>query len=300
MGETAQQIELAVGHDVAASDCDTCGHVRVLHVPGSGCAGEIPNHGACDCRGYRPKQVPRVEAPWWRSRMAALDLETTSPDPLQARIVQAAIAFVGGGEKTDTTAFLVDAGVEIPAEATAIHKITTEMVRATGEPIAKAVPYLLETIKLAMDARWPLVLMNAPYDLTVIDREARRLGLGGLLNLGMVLDVGVLDKQCDEYVGYHRKGSRKLVDLCFHYGARIEGAHDATHDAMAAARIAYRIGQRFPSIGNQSLENLQALQAAWYRDQKQGLNAHWIKKGDQRRVDNYSWPMRSLSNGGAP
>lgn len=227
--------------------------------------------------------------PWYRKRLAAFDLETTAPDPLSARIVQAAIAFVGGNEATSTTAFLVDAGVEIPADATAIHKITTDQVRATGEPIAKAVPYLLDTIKLALDAGWPLVIYNAPYDLTVLRAETMRLGLPWPTTLPAIIDPLVLDKHFDRY----RRGSRKLVDVCRAYGAQLDAAHDACHDALAAARVAYQIAKKERHVGQNSLENLQPLQAEWYREQAKGLDEYFRKNG-KPGVDSFDWPIRRL------
>jgi DNA polymerase-3 subunit epsilon len=76
--------------------------------------------------------------------------------------------------------------------------------------------------------------------------------------------------------------------------ARIDGAHDACHDALAAARVAYRIGQRCPTLGKLELATLHERQIGWYREQAQGLQDYWIKKGDPRRVDSFSWPVREL------
>lgn len=39
---------------------------------------------------------------WHTGRLAAFDLETTSPNPDDARIVTACVAFVGGGLGTQT------------------------------------------------------------------------------------------------------------------------------------------------------------------------------------------------------
>src|ERR1700737_2331476 len=180
---------------------------------------------------------------WHLGRLAGFDVETTSADPLTARIVQAAFVLVGGGLATEQQEWLIRPDVPIPPEATAIHGIPDHAAQINGQDQSKALPEIAFRIARAAAEQIPLVVMNAPFDLTVLDNDLRRLGLGGFELRGYVIDPQVLDKQADEYVGYHRRGGRKLVDLCAHYEAKIEGAHNACHDALAAARVAYRIGQ---------------------------------------------------------
>jgi DNA polymerase-3 subunit epsilon len=230
--------------------------------------------------------------PWWRGRMMALDLETTNKDPMVARIVQAAIALVGADKPIERWSAICDPGIDIPEETTAIHKVTNEIARASGNHTIDVVEKLLQMLEVAAQDAIPTVIMNAPYDLTVLREEAIRCGRARpRFLLGPIIDIKVLDKQACE-LSHHRKGKRQLVDLCYHYDARIDGAHDATHDCIAAARVAYRIGQRFPTLGQMSLAELQINQARWYRQQAEGLQAHWDKKKDGRKVDNYDWPIR--------
>lgn len=232
--------------------------------------------------------------PWWQLRLCSIDTETTAPDPERARIVQACVAHVGGGIPTEARTWLVDPGVEIPAEATAIHGITTERARAEGTPAHVALPQIVEVIVAAVVAGEPLVIMNAPYDLTVIARESVRHGLVvPAHDNAFVIDPKVLDKMADAYVGFHRKGGRKLADLCTHYNAKLDGAHDAAHDAIAAARVAYRIGQRFAQLGELDLATLHDKQRLAYLEQAKSLEAYWKRKKDPRRPDNYDWPIRT-------
>lgn len=242
---------------------------------------------------------------WWEGRMVAFDLETTAPDPEDARIVTAAIALCGGGVQTETVTLLADPGVDIPAEATAVHGITTDHARAHGHPASDVVSAILAAIEPATGG-WPLVIFNARYDLTVLDRECRR---HGLPQLGpcWVVDPLVIDKHLDRY----RRGSRKLDAVCAHYGATLDGAHDAAYDALAAARVAYRIGQRGKVIrrvrnGHELLE-LQALQdqwesvrndlaglhraqIAWAQEQAEGLAEHFARQGKTETVRT-EWPV---------
>ena len=94
----------------------------------------------------------------------------------------------------------------------------------------------------------PLVVMNAPFDLTLLDRELRRHRASTLDHWFetkplRVLDPRVLDKHLDRY----RKGRRTLTDLCAHYGVVLEGAHDAAADALASMDVVRAVGRRFPA-----------------------------------------------------
>jgi DNA polymerase-3 subunit epsilon len=65
----------------------------------------------------------------------------------------------------------------IPAEATAIHGITTDEVRAHGRPAAEAIGEIVEALARALAAGIAVVAYNASFDFTVLDRECRRYGL---------------------------------------------------------------------------------------------------------------------------
>lgn len=229
---------------------------------------------------------------WHQRRMAFLDTETTGPVPENDRIVQACFGHAGGGQPTESKTWLVNPGVEISAGAIAVHGITNERVQAEGLAPSVALAELLDLLIAAVDQREPIVIMNAPFDLTIVKAEADRYQLAAPIENGLFVDPLVLDKHIDPY----RKGSRKLDALCQHYGARLDGAHDAAFDAIAAARVAYRIGQkifdRIPEFANIGPEELQEVQRRAYRAQAASLNEYWIKKGDQRRVDNFDWPVR--------
>lgn len=186
------------------------------------------------------------EPMWWEGRMATFDLETTSPLPEEARIVTASLAFVGGGLETEVHTWLTDPGVEIPEEASAIHGVTTEKAQEEGRPYDVVLDEVCDGLRTAVNECTVLVVFNARYDCTVIDREHRRaFGSGGLAELFgpgalPVFDPFVTDKQLDRY----RRGKRTLETQCEHWGVKLDGAHDAEFDAVAAARIAYRMGTR--------------------------------------------------------
>ena len=139
----------------------------------------------------------------------------------------------------------------------------------------------------------PLVVMNAPFDLTLLDRELRRHRASSLdrwfeANPLLVLDPRVLDKHLDRY----RKGRRTLTDLCAHYEVTLEGAHDAGADALASLEVVRALGRRFATrLERLSPGELHTLQATWHAAQARGLQAWFTRSGTPETV-NQDWPLR--------
>ena len=224
---------------------------------------------------------------WADGPMATYDLETTSPDPETARIVTATLAVVNTVPAAAPHQWLADPGIEIPAEATAIHGITTEHAREHG---AEAGSVAAE-IRAALASVWrrgaPVVIYNAPYDLTVLDRELVRYGMDGLGNIGPIIDPLVLDRAMDRF----RRGKRTLTAACEHYKVRLDGAHDSTQDALAAARVAWRIAQKYPQVGEMTLPELMTYQEEAHEAWAEGFSEYLARQGKSEVIDG-SWPIR--------
>lgn len=192
-------------------------------------------------------------SPWWDGPMLGFDLETTSADPEQARIVSAALVSIGeqvDGRDRDVERWstIVDPGAEIPQEAIDVHGITNERARQEGVPPGDALAHIVRTLTAMAKLRTPVVIMNARYDLTVTDRELRRLGdlfttlIPKLRDL-LVIDPIVIEKHLDRYRP-KRVASHSLEDCCRVWNVPLEGVtHDATFDAVAACRLAWRLGK---------------------------------------------------------
>ncbi|MFD9130198.1 3'-5' exonuclease [Kitasatospora sp. NPDC059571] len=232
--------------------------------------------------------------PWYEGPLASFDTETTGVDVEHDRIVSAALVLQSApGAPATTATWLADPGVPIPDGARAVHGITDEQVRAHGRPARTVVAELARALAEQALAGVPLVVMNAPYDLTLLDRELRRHrgsslteALGGLGML--VLDPRVLDKHVDRY----RKGRRTLTDLCAHYDVRLTGAHDASADATAALELVRALGARHPErLGALTAPELHLRQAVWHAAQARGLQDWFDRSGTPERVD-LAWPLR--------
>ena len=233
---------------------------------------------------------------WHEGALAGFDLETTSADPETALIVTAAIVTHAGVRKPDITKWLVNPGIEIPAEATAVHGITTEMARAKGvEPHIAAYEISAKLSSILLEGI-PLVIYNAPYDLTVLDRETRRHGQMPFADVlsagcpGCAVDPFALDKHLDPY----RKGSRTLTAACEHYRVTLDGAHDAGADAIAAMRVAWKVAARHPAIAAMSLTELHNLQVRAKAEQAASFQNYLRKQGSDEVIDG-SWPVKAFA-----
>lgn len=212
--------------------------------------------------------------------IAAFDLETTGPNPLSDRIVTAHLSLINPATGTiQPRDWLLNPGIDIPAGATAVHGITTEHAAEHGAEYAPGV----EEIAMALVAAWGsghiVVAFNGCFDLTMIHAESERLSIGGL-PLGPVVDPFVIDKRHDKY----RKGSRKLGDVCAHYGITLDNAHEAAADALAAARLAYKLLRRYHLAGKPA-EQLMHQQAGWYAEQQTGLAKYWRSEAEELTGD---------------
>lgn len=181
--------------------------------------------------------------------MVGFDLETTAPEPEDARIVSAALVLIGPAEEgkhrdVERRSWLVNPGVEIPEGAIEVHGITNERARAEGGPLAPVLAAIVEAFAHASVKGWPVVIHNARYDLTVADREIRRLGsplIADLLSKLLVVDPIAIDKHLWRYRS-KAEGSRRLADCCRVWNVPLAGVeHDATFDAIAACRLVWRL-----------------------------------------------------------
>ncbi|MFJ1842534.1 MULTISPECIES: 3'-5' exonuclease [unclassified Streptomyces] len=231
---------------------------------------------------------------WYEGPLAAFDTETTGVDVEEDRIVSAALVVQDtAGGRLRVTRWLVNPGVPVPAGATEIHGLTDDHLQRNGRWPAPVVEEIARALTEQCAAGRPLVVMNAPFDLTLLDRELRRhraSSLAGYLQNAplCVLDPRVLDKHLDRY----RKGRRTLTDLCELYGVALDGAHDAAADAAASLELVRAVGRRFSSrLERLTPPELHTLQAVWHAAQARGLQAWFAKNGTVEAVDP-AWPLR--------
>ncbi|KAK1183398.1 3'-5' exonuclease [Streptomyces sp. NBS 14/10] len=231
---------------------------------------------------------------WFEGPLAAFDTETTGIDVEQDRIVSAALVVQrGAGSLPEVRRWLVSPGIPVPEAASAIHGLTDAHLQRHGRWPAPVVDEVARALAEQSARGTPVVVMNAPFDLTLLDRELKRHRNASLstyvsLRSLAILDPRVLDKHLDRY----RKGRRTLTDLCAHYDVELTGAHDAAADAMAALEVVRAVGRRFTSrLGTMTPAELHDRQTVWYAAQARGLQAWFALNGSQEVCDP-AWPMR--------
>jgi len=226
--------------------------------------------------------------------LCAFDTETSGTDPESDRLVTACLAWVDGSgqEAPEVREWLAWPETDIPQAATDVHGITTAHAREHGLPSAQVVGEVADSLVESAARGVTIVAFNASFDLTLTDRETRRHGLDPLgpgleAAKALVVDPYVLDKALDPY----RKGKRTLADVAAHYKVRQEGAHTASGDAIAAARIAWKIAVVHPHVAQMSATELHAFQVRARLKQAESFRDYLRRQGRDEPVDG-SWPLR--------
>lgn len=226
-----------------------------------------------------------MSARWLPERVATFDTETTGVDPLNDRIVTATVLHVGREGLTHKREWLINPGVPISEGATKVHGITNEMA-ATGTPAADAIPDIATELLSAWALGLPVVVMSAPFDLTLINHELLRHGHEAL-TIGPVLDPLTIDRGCDPY----RKGSRKLDALAAHYCVKQDTAHSAVGDALTAARVVWKQAYTHSRLAGLSLDEMQTWQRERHAEWAGQFELYLRNQGKPETI-NREWPVR--------
>jgi DNA polymerase-3 subunit epsilon len=150
------------------------------------------------------------------------DLETTSAEPDQCRIVEMCFA----SSKEILLHTLVDPGTVISPSAIAVHGITKE--KLLGER-----PFLhyADIVQEIIDDRILVGFNNIHFDSVVLDRELTREGYPGLHKDGH----GIIDHREIDLFGVWKNAERRdLATAVQRFAFRVhEGAHGAANDVLA-------------------------------------------------------------------
>lgn len=156
---------------------------------------------------------------WHEQPLVAFDTETTGTDPHEDRIVTAAVVFIEPGRRPRSIQWIIDPGVEIPADAANVHGWTNQrLTEVIGRPdfalrtvngVTALIPRDVAIFEIAgqlaatIGRDHALVVHNAAYDLTLLEAEAERHDVPTLasrpLGIRGVVDPFVLEKQYDPY-----------------------------------------------------------------------------------------------------
>lgn len=156
-----------------------------------------------------------------------LDFETTSKQVANARIVQIATVKLGMDGKTEEKTYLINPQIPIPAESTAIHGITDEMVKnePTFKSFAKSFLKYLDGCDLAG-------YNSDRFDIPILVLELERSGL----EFPDDPERSFMDIYKYETV----KNPNTLANVYLRYtGEELKGAHDALADTKATVAVLF-------------------------------------------------------------
>ncbi|WP_417511776.1 3'-5' exonuclease [Microbacterium sp.] len=234
-----------------------------------------------------------LELPTWLGRIGVFDLETTGIDVGTDRIVTAYVGVLDShGDEVAARSWIADPGVPIPDGAAAVHGITTERAQREGRDAREVVAEIGASLSSLFAQGLPVVAYNASYDFSLLAHECRRHDVAILETPGPVIDPLVIDKAVDRY----RRGKRTLEFVAQHYGVTLDGAHEASADAIAAGRVAQAIARAFPLAT--SAQELHAQQIGWARTQAESLTEYFIRIGRIEPEDalDGQWPVREAAH----
>jgi DNA polymerase-3 subunit epsilon len=227
---------------------------------------------------------------WNQNALLGFDLETTGVDTNTDVPVSYSFVSFNHGACTKTKSGLINPGRVIPEGAIAVHGITNERARGEGADLKATVTEIRDILVRASRMGRPVVGMNVSYDLKMIDACSQRLTGVSLRDagwIGPVLDVLVIDRHYDKY----RKGSRKLIDLCAHYGVDTGDLHDALEDVQASIAVLLKQAELYPGLASMDIDVLFKSQQKWHRDWAEHYSGYLVSKGkDPLEESALVWP----------
>lgn len=159
-----------------------------------------------------------------KNPLVFFDLETTGINITTDRIVEISYLKVYPNGKEVSTTYLINPERPIPAESTAIHKITDEMVKdkPTFKEVAKIIAKDLEGCDIAG-------YNSNRFDVPLLMEEILRAGVDFDISHRKFIDVQTI---------FHKKEQRTLTAAYkFYCGKELDGAHSAKADTQATYEV---------------------------------------------------------------
>lgn len=177
------------------------------------------------------------DASWQEVDVALLDVETTGRDASVDRVVEVGIAVGRHGDVVARYNWLINPGIPIPAEVSAIHHITDDMV--ADKPRFEAVaPEIAQALRGCIPAAY-----NALFDRAFMMSEFARAKVDATGVPALTRDVEWVDPLVWARDIQEGEKSRSLGDVAARLGVTLEKAHRAQDDAEAALRVLYLLGR---------------------------------------------------------
>ena len=173
--------------------------------------------------------------------LVVFDIESTGTSPRKDRIIELAAIKVSPEGSEERKCWLLNPGIPIPPETTAIHGITDEIVKDCPTFADKA----NEIFEFFRDC--DLSGFNADrFDIPCLEEEFARVGLNFAATARRHVDVQRI---------YHKMEPRDLTAAVkFYLGRPHEGAHGAEADAAATLEVLKAQMEKYPALPKTSAE----------------------------------------------
>ena len=178
--------------------------------------------------------------------LVSFDLETTGTDTQNDRVVCFGMFKVLPSDLIIQEKFLINPGIPIPPEATAVHGITNEMVSGMPRFVA-----LYRMILGLLGADYDLVGYNClGFDVPLLMAELSRVSSGAVFPCRGCRII-------DPFSIFKQKETRTLAAAVRRYcGREPERVHDAASDAQEALNVLLGMREAYPDIKTMSLDDL--------------------------------------------
>jgi DNA polymerase-3 subunit epsilon len=171
---------------------------------------------------------------WIDFPIAFIDTETTGRDAQIDRLVEVGIVIGKGGVILERKSWLINPGLPIPAETTAVHGIKDEDV-ADKPTFAEIAHEILAALGDAIPAAY-----NAAFDRAFLFAELERAGIRpDEPPPAARRTVDWIDPLSFARELYKHEDSRALGEMAQRLGIELVNAHRATDDAEAALQVLY-------------------------------------------------------------
>ena len=210
---------------------------------------------------------------WKKGRMLCVDTETTGLTPPEDKIVEIGAVLYREKQVLQKECWLVNPGIPIPPEATAVHGITN--ASTDGAP---AFPQIAaEFLKLVCEAE-VLVGYNWPFDASFFQAELEGAWTDSIEGTPIIDPLVVIRF---DNVGKYWKGSgrHQLERVADRFGIKAKGdIHRASTDCILTLRVLDKVMRYLPNDGAQAAD----LIARRRKEQDADYQA-WLSRQPPRR-----------------
>lgn len=174
-------------------------------------------------------------------KTVTFDVESTGVDTDNDRIITCFMRARDGDRNIFERNWIINAGVEVPKEASDVHGMTTEWVQENGRTdVATAIFEIAETLASYAHIGYIVCGFNHAYDLAILDAEVQRYhnvpGLPALMgSYPRFIDPAIFSRVFDKFI----PGGHKLITVAQRNGIEVEEdrLHAADYDVEVTEKL---------------------------------------------------------------